>query len=287
MLSSSSEYLEALRVGNYLLFLEWPLFVLKHYSAEGKAEGTDFLMDCLIFEWLKQGTCEHDAHHLELLYAVYEEEPCPLVGQFAFNLMSIYSALFACMALQKQNLLGYALPQETLTGPQIVIFMNEMTANEQGDMLHGIRDEFIKRSQKIDPILIKTVYKKINEIRQPVLMMEKYIEALEWDQRHQSDMMLYDARLAIAKGLLVILRKQEELTDAIRLKIDMSIEAIRQKQPMPWEGEYLELLSPPTLKTKALLLVHSLSSRFFAMVLPNRPVAEEQGVKMESPDKVL
>ncbi len=287
MLSSSSEYLEALRVGNYLLFLEWPLFVLKHYSAEGKAEGTDFLMDCLVFEWLKQGSCEQDAQHLALLHAVYEVEPCLLVGQLAFNLMSVYSALFVCMALQTHDLHGHVLPQETLTGPQIITFMNKITENEKGDSHHGIRDEFIKRSQEVDPILVKTVYKKIHEIRQPILIIEKYIEALAWDQREQSDIRLYDARLAIAKGLLVFLRKQEALTDAIRLEIDLSIEAIRQKQPMFWESEYLELLSPPSLKTKALLFVHSLRSRFFEMVLPQRPVIRDKEGNIENSEPIL
>ena len=59
MLSSSKEYLQALRDGKYLLFLEWPQFIVGLYK--DSQQDADDTINLLAFEWLNNGYCENDA----------------------------------------------------------------------------------------------------------------------------------------------------------------------------------------------------------------------------------
>ncbi|MGL5743177.1 MAG: hypothetical protein ACRCXC_11915 [Legionella sp.] len=102
-LTSSSEYLQALREGKYLLFLEWIDFIAQKYNCTNYLIADD-AENFLIYEWLSSGYKEVDAQNIVTLYAVYDLESKPLRGKLDYALKSIVIALFICMVFQKHHL---------------------------------------------------------------------------------------------------------------------------------------------------------------------------------------
>lgn len=292
MFSSSFDYLEALHAEKFLLFLEWPTFILEKYSSAGEHQSADFLMDCLIFEWLKQGSCERDAEKISLLYKIYEMKPSPLEGQLAFSFISINSALFACMVLQRNNLYGFTLPSEEMTGRQIVRFMSDITAKNIHDMNREsalISEQFIKHSQELDPIIVTAIYKKLCALKLPISISEQYIDALRLDHLKDNNE-LFAVRLALVQSLLVYLKEQTVLTDEVRVEIIKYVEAISKQQPKLWENEYLRKLSSPSFMTRTLSFFNGVTARFFTFVFARKILEsniKEKELDTESVEKGL
>lgn len=268
MFSSSFEYLQALRDGDYLYFLEWPAFIAHKYGAEDF--GADALMDCLIFEWLDVGCTEEDIENITLLYAVYEREYSPLeAGKYAYPLMTLMTALFSCMSYHLRGLHENP-PHAAMNVKQVMALMEEKAATMEKGFLNQsnaqMRTNLMKKTPLLDHVLIDTLEKKILAITHPLSNLEKYIQALNLVQNQGSGNNLLDARLALAQRLYSYLRIQGELTDEISQELHVFINAIRGKQPDVWEEEYLQMISPPTLIERTVSIFTSLAPRFFTFV---------------------
>lgn len=129
MLSSSSEYIQALREGNYLRFLEWPQFIVHHYATANYTQDADDTLNLLIFEWLNNGFCEDDMKHLVILYAVHDMESRPLRENLSYAVIAISIAAFQCMVYQKNNLQAHYLCKDKMNIKEITTFMKSKTVH--------------------------------------------------------------------------------------------------------------------------------------------------------------
>lgn len=104
MLSSSKEYLQALREGKYLLFLDWPQFIAEKYKEHSDNQDADDTIHLLVFEWLNNGFNETDAKNIALLYAVHDLSVKPIEGVHSYAFTAILIALSQCMVYQSLNI---------------------------------------------------------------------------------------------------------------------------------------------------------------------------------------
>ncbi|EHL29478.1 helical bundle domain-containing protein [Legionella drancourtii] len=273
MLSSSSAYRIALHDGDYLRFLEWPAFIEKKYREGNNPLGSDALMDCLIFEWLNCGYSQKDIEQITLLYAIYELNPSPLqVGKYAFPLMTIMSALFSCMTFHGYCAQGDFMPVMQMTEKQISRFMEEKTA-EMGrghfdEVLSSMRDKFMQQITSVDEISVNMACKKINEIVEPLTVLEEYLRLLNLVHAQECSNPLYNTRLGIVQSFFSYLREQTELSEDRIHKMIIYVNAIRCHQPEAWEEEHLHKIFPPTLVEKTWGLFTYLSRGLLTIVLP-------------------
>lgn len=273
MLSSSSAYRIALHEGDYLRFLEWPAFIEKKYREGNNPLGSDALMDCLVFEWLNCGYSQKDIEQIALLYAIYELNPSPLqMGKYAFPLMTIMSALFSCMTFHGLRVPGNVMAVMQMTEKQISRFMEEKTA-EMGrerfdEVLSSMRDKFMQQITSVDEISVNMACKKINEIVEPLAVLEEYLRLLNLVQVQERSNTLYNTRLGIVQSFFSYLRGQTALCEDRIHKMSIYVNAIRSQQPEAWEAEYLHKIFPPTLVEKTWELFTYLSSGVLTIVVP-------------------
>lgn len=269
MFSSSFEYLQALRDGDYLYFLEWPAFIAQKYG--GKKEfGADALLDCLIFEWLDLGYIEEDIENITILYAVYEREYSPLeAGKYAYPLMTLMTAFFSCMSYRFYSLHEHAL-HGAMNVKQVMSLMEKKASQIEKDLLNQsnalMRTDFMNKIHLVDQALVDAVEKKILAITRPLSYLEKYIHALSLVQAQGAGNSLLGARLALAQRFYSYLRIQNELTDETSQELHVYVNAIRVKQPEVWEEEYLQMICPSTLIERTVSIFTSLAPRFFTFV---------------------
>lgn len=274
MLSSSSEYLMALREGDFLCFLDWPAFVAQKYGGKNHPLSGDGLLDCLVFEWLSYGYREQDMEQMSIIYAVYERSPSSLwhIGRLVYQLMTLTSALLSCAAFYQFNLYDANFPNKLVDEGAVLHFMNEKTQNIGKEMfneqINFIRDDFLKRTAQLDNAQVVQAYNKIAQIPWRLLIVEKYENALNLRQVSEPLNTQGHTRLAIARSLLAYLQTQTELTDEVGKKINNYVRLIRNQQPADWEENYLEQISPISLIEKSWKAFVYLSSGFFTLMMP-------------------
>lgn len=288
MLSSSSAYRIALHDGDYLRFLEWPAFIEQKYRQGNNLLGSDALMDCLIFEWLDCGYSQKDIEQIAMLYAIYELDPSPLqAGKYAFSLMTIMSALFSCMTFHAHRLQDEARPGLQMTEKEISRCMEEKTkaiGRERFDeVLSLMRDKFMQQLPQVDPLAVNAACKKINELVQPLVVLEEYLRLLNHAQAHESDNSLYHTRLGVVQSFFSYLRGQTELSEDYIHKIGIYVNAIRSQQPDAWEEEHLQKIVAPTLAEKTWRGFTYLSRGLLTMVLPPKEPAKAVSAPEMSP----
>lgn len=212
MLSSTNEYLQALRQGNYLLFLEWPQFVAEHQKTLGGGKDADDLLDLLINECQTHGFSEDDVKKIALLNAVYALDPTPVRGCLAYALTVITGAVL-------QN---------------------------------GLRDGIIKQLEQFDdwvrdvsPDEVGMACLQISAVGQLRQSAEEYM--LYLDSASLCDDQLKIARSSVVKRLATYLNEQSQLTAEVADQIRMYVQKIREMQPALFEDAFLTQLSPPSL----------------------------------------
>lgn len=284
MLTSSSEYLEALREGKYLLFLEWVDFISKKYSDEKNDLGAEAATNLLVFEWLNNGYTEEDGKKLALLHAVHDLESKSLQGKLDYSFQTILIALFSCMIFRKHNLHLHSGFLKA-TGDEINQLIEKSSAQLQPQMyqssLAEIQIEFFKWVESMDRHEVKVVFHKIYEITRPRYLLEDYILHLERLKIQQDD--LYTARLSMARSFLGYLYEQVELTSKISEEITNYVNALRELHPGKWEEELLDAISPPSTLDSTFRWVTKIGINFFNSVLNEKSIGELISGKSETP----
>ncbi len=276
MLSSSKEYLEALRAGKYLRFLEWPHFVTQHYYQDKTLPDADDLLNLIVFEWLNNGFCEEDAKKIALLNAVYELESRPLRGNLNYSLTTISIAVFQCMVYESNGLKHRFISEEVKSRTEILKFMKRSMAciDEPTfkDHLEKEQNRFLGWSTTASPQTVETARIQISAITATRYILEEYIFTLEACKVMDDPLRI--SRWSMAKSLTVFLNDQTELTPLVTEKIGLYVNRIRELKPTQYEEDYLNSISPLSVLDNTWRFVSTFSVGFFNLLQkPNQNLA--------------
>lgn len=275
MLSSSKEYLQALRDEKYLLFLEWPQFIAEHYQEKSMFQDADDTVNLLAFEWLNNGYCEDDAKKIALLYAVYDLSIKPIRGNLAYALTAISVAVFQCMAYQSLNQHEQFVVKHAMKKEQILKLMTEQTMNSDKEALGNV----LLKQQVIFYLWVNEVSKdnvehafwQISPLAQLRYLIDDYCLALESSQLINDS--LKNSRLSVIRRLARYLNEETALTPPVKNEITIYVTKIRKMQPADFENVYLEALSPSTLMDNTWTFITGIGLSFFKFVQPQKTVS--------------
>ncbi|KTC87167.1 helical bundle domain-containing protein [Legionella cincinnatiensis] len=284
MLSSSSEYLKALREGNYLLFLEWVDFITKKYTQNDHILDADDTTNSLIFEWLTNGYSEEDAKKLALLHAVYDLESKPLQGKLDYAFKTIIVALFLCIVFHKHNLCVQSdSPKVTRRKINRLIEQcsKQLSPSLYRSSLVGVQIEFFQWVDNSNKHEVNVIFHKIHAITRLRYLLEDYILHLERSKKEQDE--LHTARLSLAKRFLTYIYEQLEFTPKVADEITKYVNALRELHPDKWEEEHLDALSPPSALDNTWRWVTGIGIGFFNLVLHKKSIGELISGQSETP----
>lgn len=279
MLSSSSEYLMALRERDFLLFLEWPNFVAKKYGRPDAPLGGDALMDCLVFEWLSYGFRDEDIEHMAILYAISELTTLLHSGVLMFQLMTTTTAFFSCTAFHTLNLDDTNFPVG-LNDREIYKFMDEKTRIEGGspDLFNEsaslVRHDFLKRTSLINESQVLISCKKIYDINFVLHEVSEYKNKLYREEDKEKGNNLCYTRLGVVEALLSYLTGRTELGDKPISEINNYVTLLRKTQPKKWEEKYLDKIAPPSFMLQVSKTFFTYCGFFFTKIIPGPSVAD-------------
>ena len=250
MLSSSMDYLRALRQGQYLLFLEWPAFVTTHYAA---LLGAEDILALLVFEWLNNGFCEEDVKILALLQVVNQQSPDLFPSQLSYSLTSLFITALECMAYQRHHLQDYYLTQHQLTADEILVLMKANRIYMDEDAIKNALDvnqsEIATWVAELSPDIVKAVVSevekdllRINSLESLGRVLEQYINSLAISASDGDP--LFFTRFSLIRTIYTYLKAQSELTPDVNLEISTCVQEIRKMNPTAIDEKFLDELSP-------------------------------------------
>ena len=272
MLTSSYEYLKALREGNYLRFLEWPKFIVEHYKGDDRSQDADDTINLIVFEWLNNGYSEEDAKKTALLFAVYELETKPLKSDLAYAVTAISIAAFQCMMYHVNKLQDKFLTKEKMTSQKISTLMSGIIVgldkSNFDDLLQKQRVSFFSWVAGIDSTKVEKARLQISPIADLRYLAEEYITNLEASKLITDA--LKSSRLSVVKRLAQYLNEQTELTVQVKDEIEAYVTKIREMKPADSENGYLLRLSPLTLEESTWTFMTKLGISFFNLLQPSQ-----------------
>ncbi len=282
MLASSYEYLQALRAGKYLRFLEWPQFIQSHYYKDDKTADADELLTLLVFDWLNNGYCEEDAKATAILCAVYGMDSRPIRGNLDYSLTSLSGALFHSMVHQALGFQKKIINPEKKTRSEILAFMKDiMTSIDQSSFNSCLKDQqtqLFEWSDKVKQETLKEVCGQISAITAMRYLLEDFLAELERIKIDNDPLKL--TRLSMANSLNSYLNEKTELTPDVSAEVVNYVNKIRQMQPSPIEEEYLNALAPLNLSENTWRIVTRIGISFFTLL--QKPSAQV-GVETDKP----
>lgn len=281
MLSSSGEYLSALRGGNYLRFLDWPLFIAQHYSSSNLLEHSgDKMVDFLIFDWLNNGFSEEDVKHIALLYKIQGLRSRPLRGDLEYALIAISAAAIQCMIYQNTDVASKYLCKDKKNNKEVVELMEanskyldpsarEKSFNEQNSRFLAWVDEV--SAERVRPIL-----QVINPVLELKYCIADYLYALEKAKVPHDE--LKQSRISVIRRLAQYINEQTAVTEAVRNELTQYSAKLRELRPEKFEEGYLEIISPKSISA-TWRFITDLGLGFFQILQASAVVPEEPGVK--------
>lgn len=303
MLSSSQEYLQALREGNYLRFLGWPQFIAHHYTMKNKVLDADTISNLLIFDWLNNGFCESDVRHVVILIALQLSELRPFRGTLDYNLACIEGAAQQCLVYQNNQLAAPILSDIVLNQVQINQLMEKQSELCDRDTFDNYllieMNRFNKWVSKVPVDLVKEVYQRIIPIIKPRDFVDEYLDSIGDERKrqradHRDDDPLIDTRIVVIHRLKQYINEQYELSVEVSQEIKAYIQKIRKMQPAASEENFLNNLSmcdsvAINSKDMSAALVDEpfghlkrYAIRFFNMLQPPEPSESQQLIASSS-----
>jgi hypothetical protein len=282
MLTSSSEYLKALREGNYLRFLEWPKFIAEHYKGGAKDNDADDLLNLLVFEWLNNGFSEEDAKKVALLSAVNDLDSGLLKGDLDYAVSAIFGATYHCMIYQNTKLEEKFLTKEKMNNPQINQLIGGVIAGIDKSNFESLLQKqvasFSSWVSNMDKTKLGPVRLQISLIVDLRYLTAEYISSLETSILISD--VLKSSRLSVVKRLAQYLTEQTELTAQVKNEIGTYVAKIKELKPAECENEYLSRLSPPPVGENTWTILTGLGLKFFKLLeTSEKPVVEKDEAK--------
>ncbi|HHF7373577.1 helical bundle domain-containing protein [Legionella bozemanae] len=272
MLSSSFEYIQALREGKYLQFLGWTDFITHTHELKDADDTVNFL----IFEWLNNGYLEEDAKKLAVLQAVFDSESRPLQGKLDYSFKAITIALFVCMVFQRFGVEVTLSPEKKVTRNTVKQLieekLGELNAFTYKERLEGMQTQFYQWVEHVDARDVMDVFQKVDAITRPRYLLEDYILHLERIKLKDDE--LYPTRLSMARRFLGYLYEQTELTPEVMEVIATYVNSLRELHPGKGEMERLDEISPPSTLVHTWRWVAGIGISFFSIVLREKSIGE-------------
>lgn len=265
MLSSSKEYLHALREGKYLLFLEWPYFITQYYKVKDHAPNTETVRALLLFEWLKCGFTIDDAKRVAVLYALLTSENNCFRGELACSLTTIVSVAFECSVYFKNEMQGKVDDKNKLNTVQILALMAEVQCSIPervfGKDLEASEADFLSWAAAANINDVETARHAINSIISIRYLVEDYCTLLSTPNVPESE--FKGIRIDLAQRFLKYLNEQMELNNSVQVEIEAYVNKIRQYQPCPDEESYLNNMVPMTFNENTWRIITNIGLGFF------------------------
>ncbi|MDP3267479.1 MAG: helical bundle domain-containing protein [Legionella sp.] len=263
MLTSTIEYLQALRSGDYLRFLEWPSFIAHHYKNEDYVLNVDEITDLLVFEWINKGFETVDMNHLTLLETVYNLDSKPIRGKLDSAFSSIMMAAYRIMIYQNHNLIDcYYSPPHIHTAAEVIRFM---VSNEKRSSHLNFTEEWNALNKKISSLQSELNLAEIEKAKNKIVAIaefryeiEDYLLALEGAKGLNDKLLI--SRMGVISNLAVKLSMETEITDEVKIALDTAVESVCKMQPASFEKRFLKFLSP-TAYTEAVANVWTFSAQ--------------------------
>ncbi|HIG0327989.1 TPA: Lpg0393 family guanine-nucleotide exchange effector [Legionella pneumophila] len=273
MLSSTKEYLQALRDGKYLLFLQWPKFIAEYYGKNDKNQEADEMVNLIIFEWLNNGFCEEDIKKFAILYAVHEMESRPLREGLSYALITISIALFPCMVYLTNNLQKHYINSKKLSSKEVLQLMTMnntyLEKRQFVELLGQEQDKFFTWVKESDPSAIYKAFDQIYSVTYLKYLIEDYLNLLE--SAHLPNDQLKSSRISLIVRLAKYLNEQTELTQDVLDEIAVYVKKLWEMQPAEFEEEFLKKISPLSFIDNTVRILTGLSARFFSILQPPAP----------------
>ncbi|HIC7357767.1 TPA: Lpg0393 family guanine-nucleotide exchange effector [Legionella pneumophila] len=273
MLSSTKEYLQALRDGKYLLFLQWPRFIAEYYGKNDKNQEADEMVNLIIFEWLNNGFCEEDIKKFAILYAVHEMESRPLREGLSYALTTISIALFPCMVYSTNNLQKHYISSKKISGKEVIQLMAMNNAylekRQFVELLGQEQDKFFTWVKEADSSAVYKAFDQIYSVTYLKYLIEDYLSILE-SARLPNDQ-LKSSRISLIIRLAKYLNEQTELTQDVLDEIAVYVKKLWEMQPAEFEEEFLKKISPLPFIDNTVRILTGLGARFFSILQPPSP----------------
>ncbi|HAT1923233.1 TPA: hypothetical protein JAZ42_03680 [Legionella pneumophila] len=273
MLSSTKEYLQALRDGKYLLFLQWPKFIAEYYGKNDKNQEADEMVNLIIFEWLNNGFCEEDIKKFAILYAVHEMESRPLREGLSYALTTISIALFPCMVYLTNNLQKHYINSKKLSSKEVLQLMTMnntyLEKRQFVELLGQEQDKFFTWVKESDPSAIYKAFDQIYSVTYLKYLIEDYLNLLE--SAHLPNDQLKSSRISLIIRLAKYFNEQTELTQDVLDEIAVYVKKLWEMQPAEFEEEFLKKISPLSFIDNTVRILTGLSARFFSILQAPAP----------------
>lgn len=276
MLNSSKEYLNALRQGHYLLFLEWPRFMVERYTKDSTITYTgDDLVELLIYEWLHFGFEEEDTKRIALIYKVQEIEPTIFSGDLAYSIITISIAMHQCMIFFENNIHPHFISSVKNTKQEILAFIAEHDI-ESVDFQISLQTQQTKFNQLVELVSEKQIKEVIKKI-EPMLSLRQCLGAYQRALEKPSIVdELHSARLALVKRLIKYMQEQTVLTEEVVRALNLYNNKIWELSPSKEEEEYLLAIAPLSLSAKAWRVLADVGGLFFDNLKPKTELANKE-----------
>lgn len=282
MLKSSAEYLNALRHGHYLQFLQWPAFVVAKYNqANSSAQNGDDLIELLVFELLNSGYDEQDAKLVAMLYKAHDAEPPLLPADLDYSLVSIAITVFQCMVYQSTNSQAKFLSQQEKSKQEVIDLMR--TSDLEPSLFEAtLKEQKAEFSKWVDCVTEEQFTQLLKNI-EPMLKLRcsivSYLDDLEQITPVPDD--LRTSRISVVKRLAKYVQEETQLTESVRLEVNTYVAKIRELNPQKEEEDYLINIAPLSIVTKALRVMADLGMLLFdSETVPNEL---KKGASAEKP----
>lgn len=269
MLSSTQDYLNALRQGNYVAFLEWPQFVGRYYQHKDEGLAADELVNLLLFEALNHGFSLDDVRAVALVCSVREKHGGLLRGVLDYALTSITVVSIQCMMYWRADLTKHLLTSNKLTSKEIERLISSSNALMEQSLqvkLESDQNSFYRWIEEASAESIEPVKQQLTTILSLRNSADDYIALLEINQSKTDRLQLQ--RLSVLKRLALYLNNNSQLSDDVAVGIAQYVAMIWQLNPAQWEEEHLNQLSPLSLEHSFWQGVTSMGTTFFKLLQP-------------------
>jgi len=285
MLKSHAQYVEALRQGNYLRFLEWPRFIAGACRSNKDNLDADAILNTVIFEWLRNGFCQKDWEKFAILSALVERESTILQGNLNYAFISITGALYQCMFFHSNRTHESICAKETINIEEIHLLLKEnhesYTNTEFESALKIQTDLYADCVRKIPVEELEKLFTQIIQMIKKRYEANEYLSCIEEVITRQKSTPtngeavpadpLQDTRFIIVNKLVVYLNGEMEFNEGVQGEIKIYVGRLRGMQPAPYEQEFINRLVAPTLVEKTIGAVKAAGSSFFRFVISPAP----------------
>lgn len=233
-----SPYIQALRSGAYLKFLDWPRAIMS--ANERQRQDADNAVALLANEWLSD-FCDEDVTKVAELYAFSELPSKPFQGNIAYALTSISMAVLHCMVCKTgKNENDPDFGEEMSAQQEIFDSRVQAVTEEQKQRLHQQLMPMLTRRYKVDAYITH------------LNTSSSTVDALQ------------GTRLSVAIALAKYLGSETEYNEGVIKEVDTFVSKLRELNPTVLEQqEYLNFLAKPQMLFSGYQMMANLSVAFF------------------------